>query len=244
MTASPEHRRLYYGGDWHDAVAGRTMAISSPSTGDSLGQVQEGDVTDVDRAVTAAHEAFLLWRELPAQERAAHVRKAAQILRDHADELAWLDALDGGNPYQAMRYDVLLSADYMDYFAGLVPELKGATIPIRPGVLNYTVREPLGVIARIGAFNHPLLFVAGKCGAPLAAGNTLIVKPADQTPLTALRIAELWHGVFPPGVFSIVTGGREAGVALTEHPRIAKIGFIGSIPAGRAVAKAANMSTY
>jgi betaine-aldehyde dehydrogenase len=240
MAGLPENRRLYYAGAWHDAVAGRTMAVSSPSTGDSLGSVQEGDATDVDRAVTAAHEAYLSWRELPAQERAAYVRKAAQLLRDNADELAWLDALDGGNPFQAMRYDVLLSADYMDYFAGLAPEMKGATIPIRPGVLNYTVREPLGVIARIGAFNHPLLFVAGKCGAPLAAGNTLIVKPADQTPLSALRIAELWHGVFPPGVFSIVTGGREAGIALTEHPRVAKIGFIGSIPAGRAVAKAAS----
>ena len=240
MSGLPANRRLYYGGTWHDTVAGHTMAVSSPSTGEDLGLVQTGDAADVDHAVAAAHEAYLLWREIPAQERATCVRKAAQILRDNADELARLDALDGGNPFQAMRYDVLMSADYMDYFAGLVVEMKGVTIPIRPGVLNYTLREPLGVIARIGAFNHPLLFVAGKCGAPLAAGNTLIVKPADQTPLSALRIAELWHDVFPPGVFSIVTGGREAGAALAEHPRVAKIGFIGSIQAGRAVAKAAS----
>jgi betaine-aldehyde dehydrogenase len=240
--ALPGNRRLYYGGGWHDAVACRTMPVTSPSTGDDLGVVQEGDAADVDRAVAAAHDAYLLWREWPAQDRAARVREAARILREHADELARLDALDGGNPFQAMRYDVLLSADYMDYFAGLVVEMKGATIPIRPGVLNYTVREPLGVVARIGAFNHPLLFVAGKCGAPLAAGNTLIVKPADQTPLSALRIAELWHGVFPSGVFNIVTGGRPAGAALASHPKVAKVGFIGSIQAGRAVAQAASAS--
>ncbi len=106
----------------------------------------------------------------------------------------------------------------MDYFAGLVTEIKGATIPIGPGTLNYTLREPLGVVGRIGAFNHPLLFTAGKCGAPLAAGNTLIVKPADQTPLSSLRIAELWQDVFPPGVFNVVTGGRDAGAALVAHP--------------------------
>ena len=121
------------------------------------------------------------------------MRKACAILLDHADELAWLEAVDTGNPLQAMRFDVELSAGYMDYFAGLVTEIKGDTIPIGPHTLNYTLREPLGVVARIGAFNHPLLFTAGKCGAPLVAGNTLIVKPADQTPLTSLRLADLWH---------------------------------------------------
>ena len=194
-----------------------------------------GDAQDVDRAVTAAADAFAAWRDTPAQERAACVRKAAAALRKNAEELAWIDALDGGNPFNAMLYDVEISASYMDYFAGLVTELKGATIPISPGILNYTVREPLGVIARIGAFNHPLLFVGGKAGAPLAAGNTLFVKPADQTPLSALRIAELWDGIFPPGVFNVVTGGRDAGAALVAHPRVAKIGFIGSVAAGRAV---------
>ena len=123
----------------------------------------------------------------------------------------------------------------MEYFAGLVTEIKGSTIPIGAGTLNYTLREPLGVVGRIGAFNHPLLFTAGKCGAPLVTGNTLVVKPADQTPLSSLRIAELWHDVFPPGVFNVVTGGRDAGVALVAHPKVAKIGFIGSVAAGRAV---------
>jgi betaine-aldehyde dehydrogenase len=235
----PGHRALYYGGAWHESRSGRSIDVTSPSTGESLGRVFDADAADVDRAVGAAREGYSVWRDTPALERASAVRRAAAILREHADELAWIDALDGGNPYPAMRYDVDISAGYMDYFAGLVTEVKGTTIPIASNVLNYTLREPLGVVARIGAFNHPLLFVAGKAGAPLAAGNALIVKPADQTPLSALRIAELWHDVFPPGVFNVVTGGRDAGAALVAHPKVAKIGFIGSVAGGRAVMSAA-----
>ena len=231
----PRHRALYYGGAWHESQAGRTIAVLAPATGDALGTTIDATADDVERAVAAARKAFLTWRDVPAQERAKAIRAAAAILLANADELAWLEALDTGNPFQAMRYDVDISVGYMEYFAGLVTEIKGDTIPIGPGTLNYTLREPLGVVARIGAFNHPLLFTAGKCGAPLATGNTLVVKPADQTPLSSLRIAELWHDVFPPGVFNVVTGGRDAGVALVAHPKVAKIGFIGSVAAGRAV---------
>ena len=235
----PAHRGHYYGGAWHPPQSGASVEIEDPATGRSLGTASNGNAADVDHAVTAAAEAFAQWRSAPAQERARTIRAAAAILRDNRDELAWLDAVDTGNPLSAMRYDVDISVGYMEHFAGLVTEAKGATIPIAPGILNYTLREPLGVVARIGAFNHPLLFVAGKAGAPLAVGNTLVLKPADQTPLSALRIAELWHDVFPPGVFNVVTGGREAGAALAAHPRVAKIGFIGSVAAGRAVMQAA-----
>jgi len=238
----PANRSHWYGGAWQKGLSDATSAVENPATGDSLGVVCNGGADDVERAVAAAAEAFAPWRDTPAQERARCIRAASAVLREHRDELAWLDAADAGNPLQAMRYDVDLSAAYMDYFAGLVTEMKGTTIPIEPGVLNYTLREPLGVIARIGAFNHPLLFVAGKCGAPLAAGNTLIVKPAEQTPLSALRVAELWANIFPPGVFNVVTGGRDAGAALAAHPRVAKIGFIGSVNAGRAVMKTASAS--
>ncbi len=239
-TRLPRHRGLHYGGAWHASTGTREIAVTSPSTGESLGTSVDATTEDVDRAVTAARAAFLLWRDTPAQDRAKAIRHASAILREHTDELAWLEALDTGNPYQAMAYDVEISASYMDYFAGLVTEIKGDTIPIAAGSLNYTLREPLGVVARIGAFNHPLLFTAGKCGAPLAAGNTLIVKPADQTPLTSLRIAELWGSVFPPGVFNVVTGGRDTGAALVAHPKVAKIGFIGSVNAGRAVMSGAS----
>jgi len=238
----PQHRGLYYGGAWHESAARRETRVVSPATGAALGTAIDATADDIDHAVVAAGKAFEAWRETPAQERAAALRKAIAILRANADELAWLEAVDTGNPMQAMRFDVEISAGYMEYFAGLVTEIKGDTIPIGPGTLNYTLREPLGVIARIGAFNHPLLFTAGKCGAPLVAGNTLIVKPAVETPLTSLRIAELWHDVFPPGVFNVVTGGRDAGAALVAHPKVAKIGFIGSVNAGRAVMQAAAAS--
>ena len=240
--ALPANRQHFYGGDWHASLDGGETPVTSPATGESLGVVSVGGVRDVERAVDAAARAFVVWRDTPAQERAACVRAASAALRKHAEELAWIDAMDGGNPFAAMLYDVEISASYMDYFAGLVTEMKGVTIPISSTVLNYTLREPLGVVARIGAFNHPLLFVAGKAGAPLVAGNTLIIKPADQTPLSALRVAELWAGIFPPGVFNVVTGGRDAGAALVDNPKVAKIGFIGSVGAGRAVMQAAGKS--
>ena len=236
----PAQREHYYGGRWHASLSGTTLDIENPATCEPLGVAAMADAADVDRAVQAASDGFKRWRDTPARERAQCIRAAAVVLREHADEIAWLDAVDAGNPLQAMRYDVEISIAYMEYFSGLVTEVKGVTIPIAPGMLNYTLREPLGVVARIGAFNHPLLFVAGKMAAPLAAGNALIVKPAEQTPLSALRLAELWHGVFPPGVFNVVTGGRDAGAALAEHPRVAKIGFIGSVNGGRAVMKSAS----
>jgi len=236
----PAHRGLYYGGAWHDGGSRNATAVINPATGESLGHASDAQASDVDAAVKAAEMAFADWRDRPAQERARAVRRAAAILREHTDELGHLEAMDTGNPAQAMRYDVAISADYIDYFAGLVTEMKGSTIPIAANMLNYTLREPLGVVGRIGAFNHPLLFTAGKAGAPLVAGNVLVVKPAADTPLTSLRIAELWHDVFPPGVFNVVTGGREAGAALAAHPAIAKIGFIGSVGAGRAVMAAAS----
>jgi betaine-aldehyde dehydrogenase len=236
----PERRALYYGGAWHASIGGRETAVTSPSTGESLGTAADASAEDVDRAVAAARKGFALWRDTAPQERARAIRRAAAILREHAESLAYIEAVDTGNPFSAMLYDVGISADYMELFAGLVTEIKGSTIPVGPASLHYTAREPLGVVARIGAFNHPLLFVAGKCGAPLAAGNAVIIKPSDTTPLTSLRMAELWHGVFPPGVFNVVTGGRDAGAALATHRGVAKVGFIGSVNAGRAVMSAAS----
>jgi betaine-aldehyde dehydrogenase len=231
---------MFYGGSWHGSQSAEHTAVLDPASGRHLCDIPAASTADVDAAVASAAAAFPGWRDTPVSERSKMVREAAAILRRNADELAQLDALDSGNPFKAMLVDVELSADYLDYFAGLASELKGATIPIKPGVLNYTVREPYGVVVRLGAFNHPLFFTASKAGAPLASGNTLIVKPADITPLATLRIAELWSGLFPPGVFNVVTGGREAGAALVEHQQVAKVGLIGSIPAGRAVMRAAS----
>ncbi len=231
---------IYYGGKWQPVQTGREMPINSPATGAFLGAVADAGPEDVDRAVAAAREAFPAWRDLPARERSELLRQAAVILREHVEELALIDALDSGNPLPAMRTDVRLSAEYFDYFAGLVLELKGSTLPLGPGVLNYTMKEPFGVVARIAAFNHPTLFVCGRVAAPLAAGNCVVVKPAEQTPLSAIRVAELIGGLFPAGVLNYVTGGRETGAALVSHPSVAKIALIGSINAGRAVMRAAS----
>ena len=214
--------------------------MKSPGNGQSLGRVADGSEADVDAAVQAAQTGFQEWRNVPPLERAKLLRKMAAIVRENARDLALLDALDCGNPAAAMVGDAEIAAAQIEFFAGLVTEMKGASIPMGPNRLNVSVREPLGVVARIIPFNHPFMFAAGKSAAPLAAGNTIVVKPPDQAPLSALRLAELLDKVFPPGVFNVVTGsGRETGVALVAHPLIAKVALIGSVPAGRAVMRSA-----
>ena len=150
-----------------------------------------------------------------------------------------IDAADCGNPVHEMVMDATVAAAQIDFYAGLVTEMKGASIPMGPGVVNFSVREPRGVVGRIIPFNHPFMFCAGKAGAPIAAGNTVVMKPPEQAPLSSLRLAELIGGILPPGVFNVVPGGREAGAALTTHPDVAMIALIGSVPTGRAVMKAA-----
>ena len=161
------------------------------------------------------------------------------MLRENGGELAMIDAADCGNPIAEMVSDATIAAAQIEFFAGLVTEMKGASIPMGPDRLNFSVREPLGVVGRIVPFNHPFMFAAGKAAAPLAAGNTVVMKPPEQAPLSALRLAELIDGLLPPGVFNVVPGGKEAGAALASHPDVAKIALIGSVPTGRAVMRAA-----
>ena len=151
-----------------------------------------------------------------------------------------IDAADCGNPYTEMVRDATIAAAQIEFYAGLVTEMKGSSIPMGPGVVNFSVREPRGVVGRIIPFNHPFMFCAGKAGAPLAAGNTVVMKPPEQAPLSSLRLAELIDGILPPGVFNLVPGGREAGAALASHKDVAMIALIGSVPTGRAVMKAAS----
>ncbi|MBI3708844.1 MAG: aldehyde dehydrogenase family protein [Proteobacteria bacterium] len=235
----PTERGLFYGGAWHAPLSKKQVPCISPATGEVLCDVAEAGANDVDRAVRAAHAAFAGWRKVKPLERAALLRRIAALLRDHVEELALLDAADCGNPVREMTGDVKAAAMALDYFAGLVTEMKGETIPMGEGVVNYTLREPLGVVARIIPFNHPLMFAAMKAAAPLAAGNTLVLKPPEQSPLTALRLAELIDGILPPGVFNVLPGGRECGAALASHPLVAKVALIGSVPTGKAVLRAA-----
>jgi betaine-aldehyde dehydrogenase len=235
----PEHSDFYYGGEWHAPKAGRYVETASPSNGEVLARVAEGGAADAEAAILAAKKAFKAWRATPPLERARMLRQIAQIIRNNAEELALLDAADGGNPVKEMMGDAAFAANFHDFFAGLVTEMKGTSIPMGPGSVNFSVREPLGVVARILPFNHPFMFCAAKIAAPLAAGNTVVIKPPEQAPLSGIRLAELLHGVLPPGVFNVVLGGKEVGQTLASHPDVAKIGLIGSVPTGRAVMRAA-----
>jgi betaine-aldehyde dehydrogenase len=236
----PTHRDPYYGGKWQNAAAGRYAEVTSPSTGESLGKVVDGTAADAEAAIAAAKAAFKDWRRVPPVERAKMLREIANVLRKNGDELAMLDAADCGNPYAEMVRDANAGAAQLDFYAGLVTEMKGASIPMGPDVVNFSVREPFGVVGRIIPFNHPFMFAAGKSGAPLAAGNTVVLKPPDQAPLSALRLAELIDGILPPGVWNVVPGGREVGQVLASHPDVAYVALIGSVPTGRAVMKAAS----
>ncbi|HSS70190.1 MAG TPA: aldehyde dehydrogenase family protein [Casimicrobiaceae bacterium] len=235
-----EHRDLYYGGAWHAPLAGRYVERTSPGDGASLGRVAEAATPDVDAAVAAARAGFRVWSQVAPLERTKILRRIAEVLRAHAQELALIDAADCGNPVREMAGDVQVAAAQLEFFAGLVTEAKGFSIPMGPNAVNFSVREPLGVVARIIPFNHPLMFCAGKSAAPLAAGNAVIVKPPEQAPLSSLRMMELIDGLLPAGVLNVLPGGREAGAALAAHPGIAKVALIGSVPTGRAVMRAAS----
>ena len=235
----PAERGLYYGGAWRKARSGREVESLSPATGESLGMLADAGADDVEAVIAAAMAGFRTWRRVPPLERAKVLREAAATLRKHGRELAMLDAADGGNPVTEMMGDVNIAAAQMDFFAGLVTEMKGASVPMGPDAVNFSVREPRGVVARIIPFNHPFMFCAGKAAAPLAAGNAIIMKPPEQAPLSALRLAELIGGLFPAGVFNVLPGGREVGAALSAHPGIAMVALIGSVPTGRAVMRAA-----
>lgn len=234
----PENRGLYYGGAWH-VPSHEPVELFSPGSGRSLGTIAMADASDAEAAIAAARAAFSDWRDVHPLERARLLREIAAVIRDHAEEFAMIDAEDCGNPVRAMVADSHASAAQFEFFAGLVTEMKGASIPMGANVLNTSVREPMGVIARIVAFNHPFMFCAGKSAAPLAAGNTVIIKPPEQAPLSALRFAELIEGILPPGALNILPGGAEAGQMLASHPDVAKVGVIGSVGTGRAVLSAA-----
>ena len=235
----PKQRGAYYGGKWHEPKGGRSIEQTNPGTGDSLGKAADCGSDDIDAAVAAAKAAYKDWRRVPPLERAKMLKEVARVLRENAGELAMIDSADCGNPIAEMIMDATIAAAQIDFFAGLVTEMKGASIPMGPDRINFSVREPLGVVGRIVPFNHPFMFIAGKSAAPLAAGNTIVMKPPEQAPLSSLRLAELIDGLLPPGVFNLVPGGKEAGAALASHKDVAKIALIGSVPTGKAVMRAA-----
>lgn len=235
----PGQTGLFYGGAWHAPAEQTYEDVNSPGNGQTLARVARGGAADADAAVAAAHAGFLAWRDTPPLERARQLKAVAVELRKHARDIALLDAADCGNPVAEMTADVMVAAALFEFFAGLVTEIKGASIPMGPDAVNFSVREPVGVVVRIVAFNHPFLFAAGKMAAPLAAGNSIIIKPPEQSPLSALRLAEIMGGMLPPGVVSVLPGGAELGAALVAHPDVAMVGLVGSAATGRAIMRGA-----
>lgn len=226
----------FVGGEWRKG-GGADRPVSSPSDGRLLAVVPDADADDLGAAVDAAAQAQRAWHRAGPGARAGALRQAAQRLREHAEELALIDAMDSGNPIKGMRFDAMLGASLIEYFAGIATEAKGETIPQRDGRLTYVTREPMGVVARLVAFNHPFLFAAAKMAAPLAAGNAVIVKPSEETPLSALRLAEIVGDIFPKGILSVLTGGAELGAGICAHPGISAVSLVGSVQTGKAVLK-------
>ena len=213
--------------------------VLNPFNGETFALVASGDARDVDAAVEAAAAVAPQWAATPWATRAAMLRQLADAIEDDAEDLARLDVLDAGIPIRGMRRDVKNAVGYLRYYAGLASELKGHSLERASTSLDVTTREPFGVVGRIVPFNHPFQFAVAAMAAPVAAGNAVVLKPAEQTPLSALRLAELASDVFPAGVFNVVAGGAEVGAALAAHPAVPRIGFTGSVATGRAVLRAA-----
>ncbi len=236
--------RMLIGGGWVEAASGKRFATINPATGDTLVQVAEAGAADIDAAVRAARQALTdgPWPAMTAADRGRLIYRLAQLVRDHADELAHLETLDTGKPIgESQRWDLPAAIDCLEYYAGWADKIAGETLPVRGPYFAYTLREPVGVVGQIIPWNFPLMMAAWKVGPALAAGCAIVLKPAEQTPLTALRLGELaLEAGLPPGVLNVVPGfGETAGAALVEHPGVNKIAFTGSPEVGRSIMRAA-----
>ncbi|MCY4572350.1 MAG: aldehyde dehydrogenase family protein [Gemmatimonadetes bacterium] len=236
--------RLWIGNEWADADGGRTFATVNPATDEVIADVAEARAADVDRAVAAARAAFgnSDWRRMNPHKRSRLLWKLADLVEANADELGLLETRDNGKPYfEARRIDVPSVAQTLRYYAGLADKVQGDTVPVPGPFLNYTLREPVGVVGAIIPWNFPLSMAAWKVAPALACGNTVVLKPAEQTPLTALRFGELAaEAGFPPGVLNVVPGyGETAGAALVRHPGVDAISFTGSTEVGRTIMREA-----
>ena len=232
-------RGLYIGGQWVAPADDASFVSINPSNMENLATVPSAGDADVDRAVKAAKAAFKEWSRVPIKERARCLERLAGRIEENADALALIDAVDSGNAIVGMRGDMIWTADWLRYCAGLATEIKGETFSQGDRHLNLTRRQPFGVVAKINPFNHPFRFCAEKAAAPLAAGNTVVIKGSEQAPLSSLRLGELCDGIFPDGVVNILAGDGKVGSALVRHPDVRRIGFVGSVPTGRAIAKEA-----
>lgn len=242
--SSASHKMLI-NGRWTESASGKTFSTVNPATGKSLAEIAEGDKEDIDQAVKAARAAFEEgpWSRMTPSDRGRAMWRLADLIEQHAEELAVLETLDNGKPLTLSRAaDVPLAADCIRYMAGWATKIEGNTLSISvPNHFAYTLREPVGVVGQIIPWNFPLLMAAWKLGPALATGCTVVLKPAEQTPLSALRLGELIQEAgFPDGVVNIVPGfGETAGAALAAHPDVDKVAFTGSTEVGKLILQAA-----
>ena len=234
--------RMLIGGELVDARSGETERSIDPATEEVVATFPSAREEDVDRAVAAAKKAFETWRRTPAMQRAVAVNALADAIDEHGEEIAVLDTLDNGTPLKVMRNDYKLAVEQLRYFAGLALQIRGETIPTPNATsIDLTLRQPYGVVGRIVPFNHPFMFAASKIAAPLVAGNTVVLKPALDTSLSALLLGELAQRTLPPGVLNVVTGpGSVVGERLVTHPDVPRLAFTGSVEVGQHLMRAAN----
>lgn len=233
--------KLFIGGEFVDGLAGATIPVYNPYTGQVICEIAEARAEDVDRAVEAAKVAQAGWALMDAADRGNLLLKLADAIDAHAEELIQLEALDTGHPVRdARKLDVPRTSRCFRYFGGIADKFEGFVPPVYPGFLNYVQREPVGVVGQIVPWNFPLMFTSWKMAPALAAGNTIVIKPSELTPLSTLRIAELMRDVgFPAGVVNVVPGfGHTAGARIAEHPDIGKVAFTGSTATGRSIVQA------
>jgi len=242
-SAAITAKQLFIANEWRPSTSGKTMPVVNPATEEVIAEVASADRSDVDAAVAAARTALNgPWSVLSARERGRLVRQLGERLMARADDIARLETLHNGKPISESRHiEIPAAAECFEYFGGWSDKVTGETIPVKGNHLTYTLREPVGVVAAIVPWNFPLLLAAWKVAPALACGNTVILKPASQTPLTALALGELaLEAGFPPGVLNIVTGaGSTVGQALVEHPGIDKIAFTGDTSTGKGIMRSA-----
>ncbi|WP_428239995.1 betaine-aldehyde dehydrogenase [Gynuella sp.] len=229
--------QLYIHGRYQPASSGETFTTLNPANGEVLAEIQQASLADVDKAVESAQQGFKTWSAMSGVERGRILLKAVAILRERNDELARLETQDTGKPLQESLYvDIVTGADVIEYYAGLAATIHGEQQNLGTNNFFYTRREPLGVCAGIGAWNYPIQIAMWKAGPALAAGNTMIFKPSEETPLSALKLAEIFtEAGMPDGVFNVVQGDYRVGQALSRHPHIAKVSFTGECGTGKKV---------
>jgi len=230
-------QKSYINGEYVSNRDGATFETRHPGNDKRICEIEIAGQAEVDRAVAAASAAFEAWSETPAVERGAILRRAATLLRERNQELAELETLDTGKPIsETSAVDIATGADVIEYFAGVAQSIHGQHVDLPPEAFAMVRREPLGVCAGIGAWNYPIQIAMWKSGPALACGNTMVFKPAEQTPLTALKLAEIYSEAgMPPGVFNVVQGARDTGAALVAHPDVAKVTLTGSVATGKVV---------